>query len=47
MAAYVFLAFDGHELNAPPDLLADFVRALARGERSKADAALFFRKHTN
>jgi prophage maintenance system killer protein len=45
MAAYAFLALNGHELAAPSEVLADFVLALARGERSKADVALFFREH--
>ncbi len=43
MAAYTFLALNGYELDAPPMVLAGFVSALARGEQSKSDAALFFR----
>jgi death-on-curing protein len=46
MAAYTFLALNGYELDAPPEDLVEFVMALARGERSKADAALFIRQHT-
>ena len=45
MAAYTFLALNGYELDAPPEMLTDFVQALARGERGKSDAALFFRAH--
>ncbi len=46
MAAYTSLALNGYEPDAPPMVLADFVSALARGERSKVDAALFFRVYT-
>jgi death-on-curing protein len=44
-AALVFLELNGHEFVAAKGVLASFVLALARGERSKADAAQFFRKH--
>ena len=45
MAAIIFLALNNHEFDAPPGVLAEFVLALARGERTKTDAALFLREH--
>lgn len=47
MAAYVFLALNGFELDASPEALADFVMGVAAGERSKAEAALFLRDHAS
>lgn len=46
MAAYVFLALNGFELEALPRSLTDLVLAVARGERGKADIAVFLREHT-
>lgn len=46
VAAIVFLALNGHEFGAAPGMLHEFVMALARGERSKAEAALFIREHS-
>jgi death-on-curing protein len=45
VAAIVFLALNGYEFNAPAGRLYDFVMALARGERTKADATIFLREH--
>jgi death-on-curing protein len=45
-AAIVFLELNGYAFDAKPGILSDFVLALARGERSKSDASLFFRKHS-
>jgi len=45
VAAIVFLALNGYELNAPTGSLYDFVMALARGERTKTDATKFLREH--
>ena len=45
MAAVVFLALNGYDFDAPPGVLYDFVIALARGERLKAEAAIFLREH--
>jgi len=45
MAAYVFLALNRYDLEAPPDELADIVLAVARGELTKSDIALFLRDH--
>jgi len=45
MAAVVFLALNGYDFDAPPRVLHDFVIALARGERRKAEAAIFLREH--
>jgi len=44
-AALVFLEVNGYESNAPRGILSKFVLALARGEHTKADAALFFRQY--
>lgn len=46
MAAIVFLALNGYAFNAPPGVLYEFVIALARGERKKADVALFLREYS-
>ena len=45
MAALLFLALNGKEFDAPSGALADLVCAVARGERCKADVALFLRRH--
>lgn len=45
MAAVVFLALNGCDFDAPPGVLYEFVIALARGERLKAEAAIFLREH--
>lgn len=45
VAAIVFLALNDIDLVAPTGALYDLVMALARGERTKADAAAFLRKH--
>jgi death-on-curing protein len=46
VASLVFLDLNGCEFDAPPGVLSDFVLALACGERSKSDAALFLRQYT-
>lgn len=46
VAALVFLALNGYDFDAPPGVLYAFVIALARGERTKADAALFLRQYS-
>lgn len=46
LAAIVFLALNGYDFDAPTGALYDFVMALARGERTKADAAVFLRQHS-
>lgn len=45
VTAIVFLALNGWVFDAPPGALYDFVLALAQGERTKADCALFLREH--
>ncbi len=45
VAAIVFLALNGYAFEAPEGVLYEFVLALARGERSKAEAAVFLREH--
>jgi death-on-curing protein len=45
VAAIIFLALNGYEFNAPTGALYGFVIAMARGERTKAEAALFLREH--
>jgi death on curing protein len=47
MAAYVFLGLNGYELDATQPLLAEFVLALARGERTKSDVTAFLREHSH
>jgi len=46
MAAIVFLALNGYDFDAPRGVLCDFVIALARGDRTKAEAAVFLRGHS-
>ncbi len=46
MAAYVFLALNGYELDVHSDTLVEFVTALASGKKTKSDAAHFLRVHT-
>lgn len=46
VAAIVFLALNGYDFDALEGVLHDFVLSLARGERSKADAAVFLREHS-
>lgn len=46
MAAVIFLALNGCEFDVPPGVLSDFVSALARGEQTKAQAAVFLREHS-
>ncbi len=43
VAAFVFLALNGYELNAPEDEYADMVFAVARNETDKRGVANFFR----
>lgn len=47
MAAYAFLVLNGYELEVPTDEFIDFVLALASGQRSKSDVAVFLRKHAS
>ena len=46
VAAIVFLALNGYDFDAPAGALYDFVMALAQGERTKADAAVFLRQNS-
>ena len=46
VACLVFLELNGYEFTAPEKKLAEIVFALARGEVSKADIAIFVRKWT-
>jgi death on curing protein len=46
VTAVVFLTLNGYEFNAPPGVLYDFVIALARGQRTKAGAAVFLSEHS-
>ena len=46
VAAIVFLELNGYEFDAPADMLHDFVIRVARGDFTKADTALFLRKHS-
>ena len=46
VAAFVFLALNGFDLDAPEDDLAEMVLAVARGELDKADVAVFIRRFT-
>ena len=46
VAAIVFLDLNGFDFEAPPGALYDFVMALARGERTKAEAAILLREHS-
>jgi death-on-curing protein len=45
VAAIVFLDLNGCDFDAPPGALYDFVMALAQGEHTKAEAAIFLREH--
>lgn len=47
VAAFVFLALNGFDFDAPEDGLAEMVRAVARGELDKPDAAVFIRRFTH
>ena len=44
VTALVFLELNGWSLDAPEDTLAEMVLAVARGDLSKAGAAVFFRR---
>ena len=44
VAAIVFLALNGFELDAPDDDLEALVMSVARGEGQREDAAAFFRR---
>jgi len=44
VAALVFLALNGYDLNAPEDDFAERVLAVARGELDKAGVAVFIRR---
>lgn len=46
VAAFVFLALNDYEFDAPSGDLAKFVLTLANGERTKAEAALFLHRHS-
>lgn len=44
VSAIVFLALNDYNFDAPPGFLYDFIMALARGDKSKAEAAIFLRE---
>ena len=44
VAAMVFLALNGYDLDTPEDDLAEMVLAVARGEVNKAEVAVFIRR---
>ena len=44
VSALVFLALNGYDFAAPGDAFAEIVIALAAGEMTKADIAIFLRK---
>lgn len=44
VAALVFLLLNGYEFDAPEDDFAELVLAVARGEISKAEVAVFIRR---
>lgn len=46
VAAFVFLALNGFNLDAPEDDFAEMVLAVARSELDKADVAVFIRRFT-
>jgi death-on-curing protein len=46
VAAFVFLALNGFDFDAPQVDFAEMVLALARGELDKADVAVFIRRFT-
>ena len=46
LACLVFLELNGYEFTAPEKELEEIVFAIARGEMSKADIAIFVRKWT-
>jgi death-on-curing protein len=46
VAAIVFLSLNGYDFRAPPGALQKFVMALARGDQTKTDTALFLRKYS-
>ncbi len=45
VAAIVFLALNGQELQAPKNALYELVMSVARGERTKSETATFLRRH--
>ena len=45
--ALVFLLLNGHDFDAPPELVEALVMEVAQGNRSKAEIAEFFRGHAN
>jgi death-on-curing protein len=47
VACLVFLELNGYEFTAPEEELAEIVLALARGEVTKTDIAIFVRKWTS
>jgi death-on-curing protein len=44
VAALVFLILSGYDFNAPEDVFAEMVLAVARGEMDKARVAVFIRE---
>jgi death-on-curing protein len=46
VAAFVFLALNGFDFDAPENDFAEMVLAVARGELDKADVAVFIRRFT-
>lgn len=46
ICAIVFLGLNGLVLNADPDDLTDLVLGVAEGRLGKADAAVFFARHS-
>jgi death-on-curing protein len=47
VAALVFLALNGFDVDAPEDDFAEMVLAVARGELDKSEVAAFIRRFTN
>ncbi len=45
VAAIVFLALNGYDLDAPSGALYELVMGIARGDETKADATLFLREY--
>ena len=46
VTAFVFLALNGFDFDAPEDDFAEMVLAVARGELDKSDVAVFIRRFT-
>lgn len=46
VAAFVFLALNGFDFDAPEDDFAEMVLSVAQGDLDKTDVAVFIRRHT-